>query len=76
MRPSRAGIGEHEAAGAVGRLEHAGRETGLPVGGGLLVAGHRPDRDRRAEMLKFGRAEIALRVADLRQHGAARRAAR
>ena len=36
----RAGIHQHEAAGAVGVLGHAGREAGLAEGGGLLVAGH------------------------------------
>ena len=65
-----AGIGEHEAAGAVGRLEHAGPEARLPVSRRLLIAGDAPDRDRRAEMLTLRLAEIALAVAHLRQHGA------
>ena len=63
-----AGIGEQKAAGAVGRLQHAGRKAGLPVGRGLLIAGDAPDRDGRAEMLGFGHTEIVLAVAELRQH--------
>ncbi len=43
----RAGVEQRKAAGAVGRLDHAGREAGLADGRGLLVAGDAGDRDRR-----------------------------
>ena len=43
------GMGQHERAGAVGRLGLARREAGLADRRRLLVAGHAADRDRRAE---------------------------
>src|SRR5262245_34263508 len=55
-------LSKQEAAGAVGRLQHAGRKASLPVGSSLLVAGDAPDRDRRA-VLARGLAESALAVA-------------
>ena len=42
-----AGVEQREAAGAIGRLHHAGRETALPDGRRLLVAGDAEDGDRR-----------------------------
>src|SRR5262245_14582066 len=57
-------ITKQEAAGAVSRRD-AGRKASVPVGSSLLVAGDAPDRDRRAEMLARGLAEIALAVAHL-----------
>ena len=42
----RAGIEQGKTAGAVSRLDHARRETGLPDERRLLVAGHAADRDR------------------------------
>ena len=44
-----AGMGEHEGAGAVGRLGLARAEAGLADRRRLLVAGHAAERDRRAE---------------------------
>ena len=46
-----AGVEQREAAGAVGRLHHAGREAALPDGRRLLVAGDAEDADRPAEQL-------------------------
>ena len=43
----RAGVEQREAAGAVGRLHHAGREAALPDGRRLLVAGDAENADRR-----------------------------
>ena len=63
-------IGERETAGAISRLQHAGPEAGLTVGGGLLIAGDASDRKRHAEMLRRGLAIVALGVANLREHGA------
>ena len=62
-----AGVHQREAAGAVGRLHHAGLEAGLADGGGLLVAGDAADRDRRAEQPGRGRAEFGVAVAHLGQ---------
>ena len=67
-----AGIEQREAAGAVGRFHHAGRETALPDGRRLLIAGDAADRNRSAER-SGGRAEIARAVAHLRQQRAAAR---
>ena len=47
-----AGIEEREAAGAVGRFQHAGREAGLADQGGLLIAGDAADRDRRRRKVR------------------------
>src|SRR6186997_2281076 len=55
-------IGNDETACAIGCLEHAGRETSLTVGGGLLIAGYTPDRDSAAEMLGLRLAKITLAV--------------
>ncbi len=51
-----AGVGQHEAAGAVGDLDHAGVEAGLAEQRGLLVAQHARDRD--AVQHRRGRAEV------------------
>ena len=40
-------LSSDEAAGAVGRLHHAGREAALPDRRRLLVAGDAEDADRR-----------------------------
>ncbi len=63
-----AGVEHGEAAGAVGRLDHARREAGLADGGRLLVAGDAADRDRGAEDAPVGLAELCGRIHDLRQH--------
>jgi len=63
-----AGIGDHKAAGAIGRLDHAGLETRLAEGRRLLIAGNPTDRYGHAEMLFRRQPEIALAVAHLRQH--------
>ena len=63
----RAGVEQREAAGAVGRFHHAGREAALPDGRRLLVAGDAEDADRPAEQVGHGRAEIAGAIAHLRQ---------
>ena len=54
---SRAGVEQHETAGAVGRLGHARLETGLAEQRRLLVAGHSRDRDfgRRTSPAPVGR---------------------
>ena len=67
---SRAGIDEREATGAVGRLDHAGREAGLADGGGLLVAGDAEDGDGCAEDRGFGHSVLSIAVAYLGQDGA------
>ena len=54
-----AGVQEREAAGAVGRLDHAGLDAGLAHGRGLLVARHAQHRHRRAEDVGRGDAELA-----------------
>ena len=59
------GVEQGEAAGAVGRLHHAGREAALPDGGRLLVAGDAEDADRPAEQVRHGRAEVGGAVAHL-----------
>src|SRR5262249_25725108 len=59
------GIGENEAARAIGRLQHTWRKTPLSVGRGLLVASDASDRDVCAEMLARGDAEFSLAVAQL-----------
>ena len=48
----------HEAAGAVGVLDHAGREAGLPDGGGLLIAGHTANGHRGAQQFGLDHAEL------------------
>ena len=49
----RAGVHEHEAAGAVGVLHHAGAGAGLPEQRGLLVARDAGDRNRRRRTASF-----------------------
>ena len=65
-----AGVEQREAAGAVGRLDHARREAGLADGGGLLVAGDAGDRDRAAEQARIAVAEFGGGVLHLGQHRA------
>ena len=64
---SLSGVDEREAAGAVGRLQHAGLEAGLADDGRLLVAGDTEDRDCRAEMALFRDAELGGAILDLGQ---------
>ena len=71
-RQRRAHVGEHEGAGAVGRLGLAGREAALADRRRLLVAGQPADRDR-ARRTAAVVAEARRRCRPLR---AARRAAR
>ncbi len=47
-----AGVEQREAAGAVGRFHHAGREAALPDRRRLLVAGDAEDADRPAEQIR------------------------
>ncbi len=78
-RPGRAGVEQHEAAGAVGGLHLAGRHAPLAHQGALLVADHAADRHGRAQDLRQGLAEVAggvahlgqqrVRHAEQRQHG-------
>ena len=65
-----AGIHQRETAGAVGALDHAGREAALADQRRLLIARHAGDGHRRAEKLRVGRAERAGIVAHLGQHRA------
>ena len=53
-----AGIEQREAAGAVGRLDHAGLDAGLADRRRLLVARHAEHRDRRAEDVGGRDAEL------------------
>ena len=64
------GVEHGKAAGAVGRLHHAGRETGLPDQGGLLIAGDAANRHRGAQDRGLGQPEIGVAIAHLRQDGA------
>ena len=66
----RAGVEQCKAAGAVGRLDHAGRETGLTDGRGLLVAGNACDRDAAAEQFSDAVAEMVRRVLHFGEHRA------
>ena len=68
-----AGVEQRKAAGAVGRLHHAGREAALADGRRLLVAGDAEDRDRGAEQVRRRDAESA---AQSRTCGQQRRRAR
>ena len=65
-----AGVEQREAAGAVGRLDHAGFEAGLADGGGLLVAGDAGNRDGAAEQVGHALAEFGGRILHLGQHRA------
>ncbi len=59
----RAGVHQHEAAGAVGVLDLAGLEAGLAEQRALLVAGDAADLDRRAEQVGIDRAvDVARRM--------------
>jgi hypothetical protein len=62
-----AGVQKREAPGAVGRFQHAGRETGLPQRRRLLVARHAEDRDGVAEQRGVGGAEIRAGIQHLGQ---------
>ena len=62
-------VEQEKAAGAVGRLGHAGCEAGLADERGLLVADHPADGQLAAEMLGRGHAEEGAGVADLREEG-------
>ena len=76
----RAGVQQHEAAGAIGVLGHAGGVAGLAEQGGLLVAGDAGDRDWRAEDVascsRRRRARKAERAAAVRAGRGTVRAAR
>ena len=63
-----AGVEEREAAGAVGRLDHAGLDAGLADRRRLLVARHAEHRHRRAEDVGRRDAELAGIVDHRRQH--------
>jgi hypothetical protein len=66
--PRAAHVGQHEGAGAVGRLGLARRKAALPDGRRLLVARQAGDRDRRPN--RAGGAPKARRSRPLRQRGA------
>src|SRR3546814_1160419 len=55
-----AGVEEGKAAGAVGRLHHAGLEAGLADGGRLLIAGDAADGQSAAEQRGLGAAEVGI----------------
>ncbi len=63
-----AGVDEHEGAGAVGLLRHAGLEAGLAEGRRLLVAGVAGDLQRAAEQRRL--AVHLARRPRLRHHRA------
>ena len=63
------GIHQQEAAGAVGLLGHARRETGLAECGGLLVAADASDGNGRAQHVGPCMAAYADAVHHLRQQG-------
>ena len=66
-----AGVEQREAAGAVGRFHHAGREAGLADRRRLLVARNAAGWGSRApKQIGLGDAEIAGAVAHLRQQRA------
>ena len=65
-----AGVEQREAAGAVGRLDHAGLEAGLADGRGLLVAGDAGDCDRTAKQARVAVTEFGGGVLHLGQHRA------
>ena len=57
----RAGVHQHEAAGAVGVFGHAGRKTGLAKQRALLVTGHAANVDGSAQHWGGGIAKMAGR---------------
>ncbi|MNI42392.1 hypothetical protein D3C73_966870 [compost metagenome] len=63
-------VHQHEAAGAVGVLRHAGGEAGLAEGGGLLVAGHACDGNRPTQPFRQGLAHDRAAGRDAGQHAA------
>ena len=64
-----AGIHHQEAAGAVGVLGHAARQTVLPEGSGLLVTGNAGQRHFRAQPACIDSAGNTAAVDHLRQYG-------
>ncbi len=67
----RTGVHQHEAAGAIGVLDHARLEAGLAEQCGLLVTGNAGDRNRVVEEeLRPGMRVHGAGVAHLRQHRA------
>ena len=58
-----AGVGDHEAAAAVGALRHAWLEARLADQRRLLIAGHAADGDGCAEPLRVGGSEVVDAVA-------------
>ena len=68
------GVGQHEAARAVGHLDHAGLEAGLPEQRRLLVAQHRPRRRRRRARRRPGRGRAGGRCRSGRPRGGPRAA--
>jgi hypothetical protein len=65
-------IEQHEAAGAVGRLDGAGRETALADEGRLLVARDSANGDGAAEKIWQRGTEISRAVPNLGQQGRGR----
>ena len=61
------GVLDQEAAGAVGALHHARRKAGLADQRRLLVAGHAQHRQRRAQPVGVGLAEVRRAVQHLGQ---------
>ncbi len=68
--PLRAGVQQHEAAGAVGVLGHAGTVAPLAEERRLLIAGDAGDRNARAQEVGRRLAEHAARRAHVRQQRA------
>ncbi len=62
MRDVLALVGQHECAGAIGRLGVPESQAPLPDRGGLLVAGEAAYRDRRAEPLSIALRQPAVRI--------------
>ena len=58
---------EREAPGAVGRFQHARRETGLPQGRRLLVAGNTQNGYRSPEERRIGKPEVSRAILYLGQ---------
>ena len=67
-----AGVGQREAAGAVGDLHHAGLEAGLTEERSLLVAEDGRDRDAVEDVLRPDRGHRARRCRSGRRTGAPR----
>ena len=65
-----AGVHQHEAAGAIGVLGHAGREAGLAEEGALLVAGHAADGNLAAQDVGGRVAEVGCGGQHLGQQAA------